>query len=83
MTTKRKLTYEQDLALQRGRNVARAHQRARVAAKQADERAQAERDRAAREHEHVWSHRGYTDDYTNETHACRVCGATETRPVNL
>ncbi len=64
-----KISFEQDRALARGRDVARSNQRRRVAANQAADQAAAERE--------------YSDDYTTESRSCRECGATETRPVRL
>jgi len=43
-TPKKKISYEQDQALAYGRGIARANQRRRVAANQAADKAQAERD---------------------------------------
>ena len=87
MTHKRKISYEQDQALARGREVARANQKRRVAANQAADRAKAEREREEREHIergiHSWKNWEYSDDYTTETRVCRECGATETREVRL
>ncbi len=82
---KRKVTYEQDKALASGRDVARANQRRRVAAHQADERADAERARALAEHRHGWKNWQYADDYKTETRTCRHpgCDVTETRAVRL
>lgn len=56
MPQKRKVSYEQDLALAHGRHVARQNQRRRVEARLASEKAQAEREaerakQAARERE--------------------------------
>lgn len=56
MTKKRKVSYEQDMALARGRAVARANQRRRVAAKQeaaeaARAKSEAEAEQADRERE--------------------------------
>lgn len=64
-----------------------------AAAKRADAKAQAAREQDDRERamaEHVanghpggWGNWQYADDYKTETRTCRVCGATETRPVRL
>ena len=56
-----------------------------AAARRADERrreadAQAERDRAAAEHEHRWSNWRYVLDYTHEVRECG-CGFAEMRKV--
>lgn len=86
MSQKRKLSYEQDLALARGREVARSNQRRRVAQKQAAERATAEREREEREHYakgHEWKNWDYVLNYTHEVRECRVCGFAEIRPVRL
>lgn len=81
--TKRKISYEQDLALAAGRQVARRNQRRRMAAKAAAE--QAERERAEREanHEHGWKNWEYVLGYTHEVRECRECGFAEIRPVRL
>lgn len=76
--TKRKISYEQDVALARGRKVARANQRRRVAANQADAAA-AERERLAASHVHGWRNWEYDFDAGTETRECRDCHATETR----
>lgn len=57
-----------------------------AAARRADEKRQRERDEADRakalaEHVHRWRNWEYTDEYTTETRECKVCGATETRPL--
>lgn len=46
---KKKISYEQDLALAAGRDVARSNQRRRTAANAASDKARAERDRLAAE----------------------------------
>jgi hypothetical protein len=76
---KRKVTYEQSVALERGRNVARRNQRARVAARQAAEQAARDAQRAAAEHVHYWLDWSLNDDDVTETRECSRCGATETR----
>lgn len=90
MPEKRKLSFEQDQALARGRDVARANQRRRVAAREAAERAQAERERERAEvlarcerGFHGWKNWEYAEDYKTETRVCRECGLTETREVRL
>ena len=80
---KKKISYEQDLALEAGRQTARANQRRRMAAKQAAERAAAERAEAERNHRHGWKNWDYVLDYTHEVRECRDCGYAEIRPVRL
>lgn len=82
---RKRISYEQDRALERGRQVARRNQRHRVAEREAAEKAQAERERHLAEHPHEWKNWVYADDYKTETRTCRVwgCGATETRAVRL
>lgn len=77
MMTERKVTYEQSVALDRGRKVARANQRQRVADREAAERA-AEEARAAAAHVHSWRDWSLNDDDVTETRECR-CGTSETR----
>lgn len=60
----------------------------RAAAKDKAEREQADREREMAEHvanghPYGWKNWQYADDYKTETRVCRVCGATETRPVRL
>lgn len=81
--TKRKPTYEQDRALARGRDVARANQRRRTAAKQAAEKADRERAEAAANHEHGWKNWEYVLDFTHEVRECRDCGFAEIRPLRI
>lgn len=83
MAEKRKITYEQDLALAHGRDVARANQRRRVAANEAAAKAAAERERVLAEHTHQWKNWDYVLDYTHEVRECRVCGYAEIRKVRL
>lgn len=78
---KRKPTYEQDLALARGRQTARANQRHRTAQKEADRRRAEERERELANHMHGWKNWEYDFDAMTETRTCRDCGATETRPL--
>ncbi len=84
---KRKVSYAQSEALAKGHAVARRNQRARMAAQDAERRAQEDRDRAMKEHKergfHGWKNWEYSDDYKTETRTCRVCGKTETRKVRL
>jgi len=87
MTQKRKISYEQDLALAAGRDIARSNQRRRTAQRQAEDKRIAEWEQAEREHIekglHGWKNWEYSADYTTETRICRECGATETRKVRL
>ena len=55
MPQKKKISYEQDLALAHGRQVARSNQRRRVAANQQREREDAERERAAAIERERWA----------------------------
>lgn len=79
---KRKVTYEQAAALEKGRKVARANQRRSVEARLAAEREAADLAHASADHVHLWRNWEYSADYTHETRAC-ACGATETRKVTL
>ena len=88
--TKRKISYEQDLALARGRDVARSNQRARLAQRARQDAAVLEREaQEAKEAAkcasgfHGWKNWRYSADYKTETRVCRVCGAAEARPVRL
>jgi hypothetical protein len=85
MTDKRKISYEQDKALARGRDVARANQRRRVAANQAADKAREERERTRREHAergvHGWKNWEYDFETMTETRVCRECGLSESRPI--
>lgn len=83
MTRKRKPTYEQDRALARGRQVARANQRRRVDARQQDEREAREREARERAHVHGWKNWDYVLDYTHEVRECRDCGYAEIRPARI
>lgn len=90
MAPKKKLSYEQDKALVKGRDVARANQRRRMADKarqEADARDRAARDAAkatkCADGYHGWMNWQYAADYKTETRECRDCGLTETRPVML
>lgn len=81
---KRKVTYEQDLALQTGRRKARHNQRMRAADRQERERVEAERAAAERDHhEHGWKNWEYVLDYTHEVRECRDCGFAEMRRVQF
>ena len=80
---KRKISYEQSLALDRGRATARTNQRRRMADKEAAAKADAERERMLAEHRHAWKNWEYAEDYKTESRACRICGEVETRPVRL
>lgn len=82
-TTPRKISYEQDLALERGRKVARTNQRRRVAANQAAAQAEADRREAAANHTHGWKNWDYVLNYTHEVRECRDCGFAEMRPIQL
>jgi hypothetical protein len=79
--SKRKISYEQSLALERGHQIARANQRRRVAARQTAERAAQERREAERNHQHGWKNWDYVLNYTHEVRECRDCGYAEIRPV--
>lgn len=81
MSAKKKISYEQDRALARGRQAARANQRHRVAAKQAAEQAARERAEAEANHVHGWKNWEYVLDFTHEVRECRDCGFAEIRPV--
>jgi hypothetical protein len=85
--TKRKITYEQDQALEYGRSIARRNQRQRVAVRQAADKAQAERERQLADHIakgfHSWKNWEYNFENMTETRVCRECGATETREIRL
>lgn len=80
MTAKRKPTYEQDLALARGRQTARTNQRGRTYAREQREAEDAARRETAANHQHRWHAWQYADDYTAEERACE-CGATEKRKL--
>jgi hypothetical protein len=82
MAEKRKITYEQDLALVRGRKVARSNRRARLAAKEALEQAGRGRSEAEANHVHNFSPGEYVLDYSHSVHECR-CGYAVIRPVKL
>lgn len=81
-----KISYDQDVALARGRDIARANQRARVATKKAAERHATEEAQRVAEMcvpFHGWKNWDYSADYLSETRICRDCGLSETRPVRL
>ncbi len=79
MPEKKKITYEQDLALASGRSIARMNQRERMARKEADRKAQEERERFLRDHLHGWSNWAYDFEAGTETRTCRHCHESETR----
>jgi hypothetical protein len=79
VTEKRRISYEQDLALCRGRDIARSNQRRRVAANRAADEAREERETQERGHE--WKNWDYVLNYTHEVRECRVCGFAEIRPI--
>jgi hypothetical protein len=80
---RKKISYEQDLALYHGRRTARANQRRRTAAKQEAEKLAAERAEAERNHAHGWKNWDYVLNHTHEVRECRDCGYAEIRPVRL
>jgi hypothetical protein len=86
MTEKRRISYEQDLALSRGRDIARSNQRRRLAANRAADKAREERETQEREHYrhgHEWKNWDYVLNYTHQVRECRVCGFAEIRPIRL
>jgi len=80
---KRKISYEQSLALDRGRSIARANQRRATAARREAEKATAARLEAEKNHVHGWKNWDYVLGYTHEVRECRDCGYAEIRPVRL
>ncbi len=80
---KRKISYDQDMALARGRNVARNNQRRRVTQNQEDARRAAERAEADRNHVHGWKNWDYVMNHTHEVRECRDCGFAEIRKVRI
>jgi hypothetical protein len=90
MSSKKKITYEQGMALDHGRSVARANQKRRVAAKQDAIKVQAERDKQTAKHDvaHAegfgsWKNWEYDFDSMTETRVCRDCDRTETRKISF
>lgn len=80
---KKKISYEQDMALARGRQTARANQRRATTAKQEAERAARDRAKAEANHVHGWKNWEFVLSYTHEVRECRDCGYAEIRPVRL
>lgn len=81
-TDKKKISFEQDQALARGRDVARSNQRRRVAANQAADKARAEREqRAAEQAAREREQRAGFDLGQRVTGRCRIFGTTRTGTV--
>lgn len=76
---KRKVSYEQSVALDYGRAVARRNQRQRAAAKDAARREDEDAERAAAAHVHYWRDWSLNEDDVTESRSCANCDVTETR----
>lgn len=87
MSEKKKISYDQAMALDRGARDWNRRQHREKVQREADAKAKAEREAYAAAcgvtRFHNWKNWEYSSDYTTESRTCRECGATETREVRL